>query len=96
MNRLPGPSRIANDRFRWALYGLVVGVVLGLVGGWMFHSVIGVFMKVLIVVVLSIPFILAVNFWLKAQRPPDRADTIEDADWRAGPSTRSRSDRWER
>jgi hypothetical protein len=64
-------------------YGLLGGIVIGAVLGWMFHGVIGFIIKLTIVVVLLIPVVLAFMFWRQVTMKKDepRGSTVQDADW---------------
>lgn len=71
------------DRIRLIGYGLLAGVLIGAVLGWMFHGVIGLVVRLFIVALLLVPAVLAFLFWQRVTRrdePPRRPD-VRDADW---------------
>ncbi len=75
------------DRFRPILYAFIAGLVIGLFGGWFFHGLVGTLIRVIVVILLLIPFVAAFLFWrsVRSRRePPVRATDIE-ADWRERP-----------
>lgn len=70
------------DRVRFIGYGLIAGIVIGAIMGWMFHAWIGFLVKLVIVIIFLIPLIAAVFFWRKvtSRSTPARSD-VRDADW---------------
>jgi predicted lipid-binding transport protein (Tim44 family) len=73
------------ERVRWAGYGLVAGLVMGLFLGWMFHGFVGTMVRLVIVAIILAPFIAALIFWVKVSNKnrADRTETgIQDAEWR--------------
>ena len=72
------------ERMRWAAYGLVAGLVVGLFLGWMFHGFVGLMVRLFIIAIIMTPFVLALIFWLKVSNKNrvDRAESaIQEADW---------------
>jgi hypothetical protein len=81
MNQLPNIP--ISDRIRLIGYGLLAGIVVGAVFGWMFHGVIGFIIRLVIVAILLLPVVLAFMFWrqVTAKQVPPRSNTTRDADW---------------
>lgn len=75
------PSSTFMDRLRWAAYGLFAGLILG----WIFHGVVGLIVKIIIILVVLAPFVAAFLFWQKVKSSggsPKRDAMVRDADWR--------------
>ena len=71
------------DRLRLIGYGCIGGLVVGMFLGWMLHGFIGFIVKFSIIIVLLIPFVLAILFWRRVTSKPVNAATsdVRDADW---------------
>lgn len=68
----------------------LVGLVIGLIGGWFFHGVISIAIRFFFVLVLLIPLAIALYFWFRLRR--------NDAAGPAGPTggmTVISLDQWE-
>ena len=71
------------ERARFAGYGLVAGLLIGLILGWMFHNVVGTILWLMLIAIILTPFVLAVIFWQKTQkRNTDERSLVRDAEWR--------------
>jgi predicted lipid-binding transport protein (Tim44 family) len=87
-----------SDRFASArsaprgLYYFMAGLLLGLVLGWMFHGVIGLAIRLLVLVVVVAVLYFVYTLWRRTQ-PPRSApyDDIPDANWRELDPTRRRN-----
>lgn len=80
-------NRVSNvplmDRIRLIGYGLLAGIMIGAVMGWMFHGVVGLIVKLVIVALLLVPAVLAFLFWQRVtgnDRVP-RTGNVRDGDW---------------
>lgn len=73
------------DRIRFVGYGLIAGIVLGAILGWMLHAWIGFLFKLVILMLFLIPFIAAIVFWRRvtgrSSSTPAQTSTVRDADW---------------
>lgn len=71
------------ERARFAGYGLIAGLLVGIVLGWMFHGIVGTILWLLLIAVILTPFVLAVVFWQKTQNRSSRERSlVRDAEWR--------------
>jgi len=62
------------DRTRFARFGFVAGLVVGILVGWFFHGVVSLIMRVGFVVALLIPLAIVVWLWWRSSRTPMPAD----------------------
>ena len=71
------------DRIRLVSYGLLAGLLIGAVLGWMFHRVVGAVLWILFVALLLVPAVLAFLFWQRVTKRDDRPrqQDVRDADW---------------
>ena len=72
------------ERMRWATYGLLPDLFVGLFLGWMFHGFVGMIVRLVIIAIILAPFVVALIFWLKVSNKNrmDRADSgIQEAEW---------------
>ena len=81
MNQLPNIP--ISDRIRLIGYGLLAGIVVGALFGWMFHGVIGTIVRLFVVALLLVPAVLAFLFWQRVTSKPSvpRSADVRDADW---------------
>ena len=81
----PPPTQSALDRIRPVLYAFVAGLLIGMFVGWFFHGLVGTLVRIVIVLLLVIPFVAAVLFWMSVRgghsRPAPPSSDIE-ASWR--------------
>jgi hypothetical protein len=72
------------ERVRWSGCGLLAGLVIGMVLGWMFHGIIGTAFKLAVILLFILPFIAAVAFWISNNRgrTGGSSSTIQEASWR--------------
>ena len=70
------------DRIRFIGYGLIAGIVIGAIMGWMFHAWIGFLVKLVIVIIFLVPLVAAIYFWRRVttSAPPAKSN-VRDADW---------------
>lgn len=59
-------------RTRQARIGFIAGLIVGALAGWFFHGLISFVIKFFFVLVLLIPFVVAVVAWWKLRRQVDR------------------------
>ena len=79
------------ERVRFAGYGLAAGLFLGLILGWMFHGFVGALVRIVLILIILIPFVAAVIFWFKVQnRNRAETDGIQEAEWREPTDYRQR------
>jgi hypothetical protein len=77
------------ERARWSGCGLLVGLVIGLIAGWMLHSVIGVIVRIGLVLLFVLPFVAALFFlWSSRRSNGGGSSSVQEASWRdmGGPS----------
>ncbi len=73
------------QRTRWIRLAFIVGLVVGLILGWLFHGIISLVMKFGLVAILLLPIIIIGFLWWRAsRRPSGRPMTVMT--WRGGPS----------
>ncbi|MGH2533336.1 MAG: hypothetical protein ACRDJW_13640 [Thermomicrobiales bacterium] len=81
----PPRSQSSLDRLRPLLYAFVAGLLMGMFIGWFFHGLVGTLVRIVIVLLLVVPFVAAVLFWLSVRngrsRPAAPPSDIE-ASWR--------------
>jgi hypothetical protein len=70
------------ERFRWAGWGLIVGLIMGMFLGWMFHGFVGAIIKIGIVMIFLIPLVAALFFFFSSRRGGGESITIQDVNWR--------------
>jgi Flp pilus assembly protein TadB len=69
---------VVRDRFQWGSYGVVVGLLLGLILGWLFHGVVGTIVRFGFVALVLIPFIVAFVVWRRLKdRGRDLKENVE-------------------
>lgn len=70
-------------RTRQLRIGFIAGLVVGLLAGWFFHGVISFVIRFFFVIVLLIPFIIAVVAWWRLRRQVSRYRTPRagEDDW---------------
>ncbi len=57
-----------SHRLKGAQFGFIAGIVIGLIFGWIFHSVISLAFQFGLVLFLLIPLIVIGWFWFRSQR----------------------------
>jgi len=62
------------DRTRFARFGFVAGLVVGILIGWFFHGVVSLIMRVGFVIALLIPLAIVLWLWWRSSRTPMPAD----------------------
>ena len=72
------------ERVRWSGCGVLAGLVIGVVLGWMFHGLIGTIFRIGIILLFILPFVAAVAFWLSSRSSGQSggSSTIQEANWR--------------
>jgi hypothetical protein len=74
------------EKLRFGLYGLAIGLFIGLILGWLFHGFVGALVKIGIVAILLVPLGLAIWFWFKiSKRNTDDGSAVQEARWHEGP-----------
>ena len=68
----PGPGSMLppewSHRLKGAQFGFIAGIVIGLIFGWIFHSVISLAFQFGLVLFLLIPLVVIGWFWFRSQR----------------------------
>jgi len=72
------------ERLRFGLYGLAIGLFVGLILGWIFHGFVSLLVKVGVVAILLIPLFFAVRFWLRMSSKPVSDSSVQEAEWHEG------------
>ena len=72
------------ERVRWSGCGVLAGLVIGIVLGWMFHGLIGTIFRIAVILLFILPFVAAVAFWLSSRsgRQAANSSTVQEANWR--------------
>jgi hypothetical protein len=72
------------ERARWSGCGLLAGLVIGMILGWMFHGSSGTAFKLAVILLFILPFVAAVVFWMSSRRggPSGGSCTVQEANWR--------------
>jgi hypothetical protein len=70
-------------RTRQARLGFVAGLIVGALVGWFFHGLISFIIRFFVVLVLIVPFVLALIAWWRLRREVDkvRGQRAADQDW---------------
>ncbi|MGC4105606.1 MAG: hypothetical protein QM753_04515 [Thermomicrobiales bacterium] len=58
------------DRTRFARFGFLAGIVVGILIGWFFHGVVSLIMRVGFVIALLIPLAIVLWLWWRSSRTP--------------------------
>jgi F0F1-type ATP synthase assembly protein I len=85
------PQSSGFDRFRPVLYAFVAGLVIGMFIGWFFHGLVGTLVRIVIVLLILVPFVAAILFWWSVKNRPARPAPSSDIEttWREVDSSRS-------
>jgi len=70
------PMMTVKERLQWMGYGLIAGLLIGLILGWLFRDVISTGVKMLILAALLVPLFFAIRFWHRT--------TTDERDARSG------------
>lgn len=83
------------DRTRFARFGFIAGLVLGILIGWFFHGVVSLVMRVGFVIALLIPLAIVLWLWWRSSRTPMPSDRPRTSiQWiEVGPRDYPRTDR---
>ena len=75
-------------RTRQARIGFIAGLILGLLAGWFFHGLISFIIRFFFVLVLLVPFVIAVIAWWRLRRQVStmRGPRDEPDDWAPRPA----------
>lgn len=79
-----GPSIPFGAKVRYAMYGVVVGLLFGMVLGWIFHRAVGFIVTLVLVTPFIILLVLAFLYWRRVsnERAGPANDGVTDAQWR--------------
>lgn len=58
------------DRTRFARFGFIAGLIVGILIGWFFHGVVSLVMRVGFVIALLIPLAIVLWLWWRSSRTP--------------------------
>lgn len=58
------------DRTRFARFGFVAGLVVGVLVGWFFHGVVSLILRLGFVIALLIPLAIVLWLWWRSNRTP--------------------------
>jgi hypothetical protein len=58
------------DRTRFARFGFIAGLIVGILIGWFFHGVVSLIMRVGFVIALLIPLAIVLWLWWRSSRTP--------------------------
>lgn len=65
------------QRTKWIRVAFLLGLVLGLLLGWLFHGIISLFMQFGLVAVLLLPLlVIGYLWWRSSRRPSERSTTV--------------------
>ena len=77
------------ERAKYVAFGLAGGLFVGLVLGWMFHGFVGALVRTVLVVIILLPFVFAIIFWVRTTNKNRlQPDGIQEAEWRDRPDRR--------
>ncbi|MGC4191149.1 MAG: hypothetical protein QM589_08280 [Thermomicrobiales bacterium] len=62
------------DRTRFARFGFLAGLIVGILVGWFFHGVVSLIMRVGFVIALLIPLAIVLWLWWRSSHTPMPAD----------------------
>ena len=63
----PIEGSLVKERLTWLGYGLITGIIIGVLVGWLWHGVIGSALRVILIVLLITPFVVAYVFYLRSK-----------------------------
>ncbi|MGI9254187.1 MAG: hypothetical protein ACR2J8_10595 [Thermomicrobiales bacterium] len=67
------------ERMQWVVYGMIAGLLIGLVLGWLFSGIIGTAIKMLVVAALLVPVYFAWRFWKSTKDDQKAAQAAREA-----------------
>ncbi len=71
------------ERMKFIAFGLAAGLFMGIILGWMFHGFVGALVRTILIVILLLPFVFAIIFWVKTTNKDRlKTDSIQEAEWR--------------
>jgi len=62
-----GPIGMVRERFRWGSYGVVGGLLVGIILGWFFHGVVSWIVRFGFVLLLLVPLVAVFLFWRRIE-----------------------------
>lgn len=72
-NRQQQPRSLWEQSLRFR-YGLLAGLIVGILIGWFFHGVVSLVIRLGVLALLLIPFLIALWFWFRLRRPRQPED----------------------
>lgn len=88
MAQQPSPGGLLppewSHRLKGAQFGFIAGIMIGLIFGWIFHSVISLALQFGLVLFLLIPLVVIGWFWFRSQRAARSGQPSTGAGPRAG------------
>jgi len=78
------PNLPLKARARYILYGMIAGLLIGIVLGWMFHNAVGFVMTVLFVTPFIVLAVLAMMYWWRTTKEAKSTKAepyVPDAEW---------------
>lgn len=79
MDTTPIEGSLVKERLTWLGYGLLTGMIIGVLVGWLWHGVIGSAVRIILIAILITPFIVAFVFYAKSKEAERPAPPIQPA-----------------
>lgn len=67
------------ERMQWVLYGLIAGLLIGVVLGWLFSGIIGTAIRMIVLAALLVPVYFAWRFWRSTKEDEAAAQAAREA-----------------
>jgi F0F1-type ATP synthase assembly protein I len=70
------------ERVRWSSCGLIAGLAIGIILGWLFSGFVGAVVRLAVILLFLIPLIAALVFWFSNRRGSGGSSAVQEASWR--------------
>lgn len=87
----PRPPTPIMERIKYGSYGVVAGLFIGVMMGWMFHGFVSIVVRLGLLLIVILPVCLAVYFWFKVNagsRTDRHEPVVREAEWWESSDTR--------
>ena len=71
------------ERAKYGAIGLAAGLFIGIILGWMFHGFVGALVRMVLIIIILLPFVFAIIFWVRTTNKGRVQESgIQEAEWR--------------